>query len=215
MPRALATLRNLLPAVFAIVLVLLPAQTVFATTLDYTFSGVGSGTIAGNTNATFTDTAFTVTFVENTASIGGSEGYCLYDPAGDGAFTEGSYTSDITNGIIEVNGNANTGAGSYETVFLFNSDFGSSIGISDDPALLGYTLATPFTTGSESSNIGAFQDATGFTTNTADVVQFTSLSSLDFTAAAPLSSSTPEPSTLALLGIGLFAAGVLRRRSNA
>jgi hypothetical protein len=215
MPRTLATLKNPIAAAVAVVVVLLPARTVFATTLNYTFSGVGSGTIAGNTNATFTNAPFTVTFAENTASIGGSGGYYLYNPAGDGTFTEGSYTSDITNGIIEVNGNANTGAGSYETVFLFNSDFGSSIGISDDPTLLNYALATPIATGSVSSNIGAYQDATGFTTNTGDVVQFTGLSTLDFTVAAPASSSTPEPSTIGMLGAGLFAAGLLRRRLNA
>jgi hypothetical protein len=107
-----------------------------------------------------------------------------------------------------VNGNASTGMGNYEDVFLFNSDFGSSIGISQDPTLLGYALATAVTTGAVTGGqIGAFQDAAGFSTTSGDIIEFTSLSSLDFTAATP--GTAPEPSTLALFAIGLFVFGLI------
>lgn len=207
------TKTNLLNCALAVAIVLFPASTVFADTLTYTFSGQGSGTINGTTD--FTDVNFNVTFVENTANIVGGGGFLLYNPAGNGTFTEGSYSATFNNAIIEVNGNGNTGMGAFETVFLFNSTFGSAIGISEDPALLGYALATPITTGSvpsSSSNpsIGAFQDATGFTTTGGDIVEFTSLDSLDFT----VTSATPEPSTLLfMLPVVLGFAAVRKLRS--
>ncbi len=208
---------NLLNAAFAVATILLPARAVFADTLDYTFSGVGSGTI---NSTTFTDEAFSVTFTEDTSAITGSGGYFFYNPAGDGTFTEGTYSATINNALIEVNGNNNTGSGAYETVFLFNSDFGSSIGISEDPALLGYALATPITTGTvpssstyPSPNIGAFQDALGFTTTSGDTVEFTSLDALDFTVTSP--SSVPEPSMLFFLFPVLVGFVLVRRLRSA
>jgi hypothetical protein len=213
------TKARLLSAAFAVAIIFSPAGAAFGTTLDYTFSGVGTGTISNNSGTTnFTDTAFSVTFVEDTANITtGGAGFFLYNPAGNGTFTEGSYTATFNHATIEVNGNGNTGSGAFETVFLFNSTFGSSIGISEDPTLLGYDLTTPITTGSIPSssitpNIGAFQDATGFTTAAGDVVQFTALDSLDFTVTSPIS-ATPEPSSLGFLACGgLMIAAFARRR---
>jgi hypothetical protein len=200
----------LLSAAVAVAVLLLPAR-VFASTLDYTFTGVGTGTITGTHAGTFTNTAFSVSFVENTTNIVPlSPGYNYY-PLISGTFTEGSYTTTFTNDYLEVNGNGNTGSGNYETVFLFNSTFGTSLGITSNPALSGYALATPVTTGViTGANIGAFTDATGFTTNTGDVVEITGLSSLDFTVTNP--SAVPEPSTLLLLTTGISGIGMLRRR---
>jgi hypothetical protein len=213
---------NILSAAFAVAMILSPASAALGSTLNYTFSGVASGTIttASNTVTTFTATAFSATFVEDTANITGGGGFLLYNPAGDGTFSEGSYTATFNNAIIEVNGNGDTGSGSFETVFLFNSDFGSSIGISDDPTLLGYDLTTPITTGSIPSSstfpnpfIGAFQDALGFTTTGGDTVQFTGLDSLDFTVTSPSTSPVPEPSNLGFLaGGGLMLAAIARRK---
>ncbi len=202
--------KNLLNAAFAIVIFLLPAH-MFATTLDYTFTGVGSGTIAGNTNATFANQAFSVSFVEDTATLGnfGPGSLFTFYSNISGTFTEGAYTTTLTGVEIEVNGNGNTGMGSFETVFLFNSGFGSSIGISSNPNLLGYDLTSPVSTGVVTGvNISAFSDPAGFSTTTGDKVQFTGLQSLDFS----VTSAVPEPSTLALLTAGLTGAGMLRRR---
>src|SRR5665213_2246022 len=59
-----------------------------------------------------------------------------------GSFAEGGYATTLTGAHLEVNGNASTGVGNYEDVFLFDSGYTGSIGISEDPALLGYALAT-------------------------------------------------------------------------
>jgi hypothetical protein len=212
---------NLLSAAFAAAIILLPARAAFASTLDLSFTGQGSGTITdGSTVTTFTDEAFSVSFVEDTTAVSQAGGYDYDKPAGDGAFTEGSYTATINNANIAVNGNGNTGVGSYYTVFLFNSDFGSSIGISEDAVLAGYGLVTPITTGSIPSsstypnpNIGAFQDALGFTTSGGSTIEFTSLDSLDFTASVP--SSVPEPSMLLLILPALMAIVLVRRSRSA
>jgi hypothetical protein len=198
-------------AVAAVAVALFAAHSASAATLDYTLSGVATGTIAGNTNANFTGATFSVTFVENTSSIVPlGPGYNIYEGI-SGTFTEGSYSTTITGADLEVNGNANTGSGSYETVFLFNSDFGSSLGISDDATLLNYALASTINTGSVTSNLGAFQDVAGFSTTTGDTIEFTGVQSLDFAATQP-TAATPEPSSLILLLSSVSGAGLLRRR---
>ncbi len=208
---------SLLNAAFAVAIILLPARIASASTLDLSFTGQGSGTITdGVTVTSFTDEAFSVTFVEDTTAVTQAGGYDYDNPAGDGTFTEGTYTATINNANIIVNGNGDTGMGSYYTVFLFNSDFGSSIGISEDPVLAGYGLVTPITTGSIPSsstypnpNIGAYQDALGFTTSSGATIEFTSLDSLDFTASVP--SAVPEPSMLWFILPALVAFVLLRR----
>jgi hypothetical protein len=192
-----------------------------ASTLDISFTGEGSGTISGNTNATFTDQDFSVTFVEDTTDVVGGGGFFLYNPAGNGTFTEGSYDATFNNAIIETNGNG-PGPGAYETALLFNSDFGSALDISESPALLGYALVTAVTTGSipsssafPSANISAYQDALGFTTTGGDTVEFTSLDSLDFTASVPSTGAVPEPSMLFFVLPALLAFVLVRRMRSA
>jgi hypothetical protein len=209
LPLQLTRRNTLLPAVVAAAALAL-ASVAHASILDYSFSGQASGTIAGNTNATFTDATFNVTFVENTSSIMNlSPGYNIFEGV-SGTFTEGSYTTTITGADIEVNGNGNTGSGAYETVFLFNTDFGSSLGIGEDPTLLNYALATTINTGAVTSNIAAYQDAAGFSTTTGDTIEFTGVQSLDFAVTPP--PATPEPCTLLLLATGLSGLCMLRRR---
>jgi hypothetical protein len=210
---------NLRNAAFAVAIILLPARTVFASTLDLSFTGQGSGTVTvGSTTTTFTDQDFSVTFVEDTTTVSQAGGYDYDNPAGDGTFTEGAYTATINNANVAVNGNGNTGFGSYYTVFLFNSDFGSSIGISEDSVLSGYGLKTAITTGSipssstyPSPNIAAYQDTLGFTTSGGATVEFTSLDSLDFTASVPTTSPVPEPSML-FFTLSVLAGFVVVRR---
>ncbi len=194
----------------AALMILIPASALYAETLDYTFSGVGSGTIAGTTNATFTDSSFTVSYSEDPSTVLPlGTGYYILEGI-SGSFTEGSYSTTFTNDYLEVNGNPNTGSGAYETVVLFNGDFGSALVIGEDPVLLGYALATTITTGPQTSNIAAYQDALGFTTTTGDTVEFTSVSSLDFTVTNP--NATPEPSTFLLFLTGLGAGALLMFR---
>jgi hypothetical protein len=88
--------------------------------LLYTFTGVASGTISGTS---FTSAPFTVSFTENTTSITSpASGYYEYSGI-SGSFNEGAFTATLTATTLEVNGNASTGVGNFEDVFLFNSDF--------------------------------------------------------------------------------------------
>ena len=176
----------------AALMILFPAGALYAETLDYTISGVGSGTIvAGPIDPAFSDVAFSISYIEDPATVVPlSPGYYILENI-NGTFTEGSYTNTFTDDYLEVNENQNTGSGAYETVVLFNADYGSALVIGEDPILLGYALATPITTGVRTSNIAAYQDTLGFTTVNGDVVEFTSVSSLDFT----VTGSTPEPSS--------------------
>lgn len=212
---------KLLSAAFAVATLLLPAHTALADTLIYTFTGVATGTItSGKTVTDFTSAAFTVTFTEDTANITGGGGFFLYNPAGSGQFTEGSYSATFTNAIIETNGNPNSGMGAFETANLFNSTFDNGVTLGANPNLLNYALNTAVDTGTvlaASGNLAPTLNGVGdgFNTSSGDVVEFTGLDALSFTAAKPSTAPTstvPEPSTLLLLTAGLSGASMLRRR---
>jgi hypothetical protein len=148
MLRVTPTKRNLMSCAFAVAIAIFSAHAASASTLVYTFTGVGSGTIAGTA---FTNQSFTISFTENTTSITSpAGGYYQYGGPGNGisvSFTEGANALTLTGVTLEVNANPFIVSGAYEDVYLFNSDFGSSIGIEPDLTLLSYTLATPITTG--------------------------------------------------------------------
>lgn len=212
--QAVRNRRKLIQMAFAATLVFLPVAAAHADTLDYTLSGVASGTIAGTTNATFTNASFSVNLTGDPSTLVGGGGFFLYQGV-SATFTEGAYSTTLTDISLEVNGNGNTGSGAYETLYLFNSTFGSSIGFNSDPTFLGYALATPIDTGTVTGlEIGAFQDATGFSTTTGDTIEFTGAQSLDFTA-TDSSSVVPEPSSLALLLSGISGAGLFSNWAKA
>ena len=198
--------RKLMYCAFTAGMAMLSAGAAHASILVYTFSGVGSGTIGGTP---FTNASFTTTFTLNTTALTSpAGGYSEYSGV-SGNFSEGAVNTTLTGATIEVNGNANTGVGNFEDIFLFNSDFGNSIGISQDAVFLGYDLSTPLTTGVVTgAQIGAFTGGAGFSTGAGTLI-FTSLNSLDFTAAAQ--GTVPEPSTLVLLACGAIACSLKRR----
>jgi hypothetical protein len=197
---------------------LLSVDTAMASTLNYTFSGVGTGTVSGLDTFNFTDAPFSFLFIENPTalqSFGPGSYYTYYSGIG-GIFTEGNYSAIVTGAEIEVNGNANTGVGAYETVVLFNSDLSGSLVIGSDPALFDYLLATPIDTGTITGNQLGVSAGDGFSSLFGDTITFTGLDSLDFAVTAPqgppTSSATPEPSSWLLLTTGVSGMGLLRRR---
>jgi hypothetical protein len=214
----LISVRNFLKAALAVVAIsFLLGSAALADTLTYTFSGVGSGTIAGNTNTTFTDASFTATFTENTANItnfGVGSGYFLYTGI-SGTFTEGSYTTTITGVSVEVNANPSAG-GNFESVDLFNTSATNGLGLDSCSVLLGYDLTTPVSTSPACPTNANLTPTLGgsFSTTTGDTLTLTGDDSLDFTAAAAVA-AVPEPSTLFLFTTGLSGIGLLRRRFRA
>ncbi len=212
-----STRKYLLSAAFAAATILLPARTVFADSLVYTFTGVASGTITAGKNITnFTDQAFTFAFTGDTTNITGGGGFFEYNPAA-GQFTVGSFSAIFTNAVIETNGNPNTGMGAFETANLFNQAFDNGVTLDSNPALLNYALNTTVSTGNvlaSSGDLAATLNGIGdgFSTTGGDVVEFTGLDALSFTVTESGPSPVPEPSTLVLLTAGLSGVGILRRR---
>ena len=206
--------RQMLKAVFVVCAALSPAGAMFATPLVYTFSGVASGSITGPTavsSPSFSNQTFSISFTEPTTAVTGSAGYYLLS-AISGTFSEGSQSETLTDAYLEVNGNPNTGAGVYESINLFNGTFATDMQIIYDPALLGYELMTTLApTGSVTGQTIANYPGTGYSLSNGDTLDFTNLSSLNFSV-TNVSAVTPEPGTWMLLALGIAAVAVVRRR---
>lgn len=194
-----------------------PARALIADPLVYTFSGVASGSIVGPmalTSSSFSNQNFSISFLEDTTGVTGSDGYYLLSGI-SGTFSEGSESANITDAYLEVNGNPNTGSGVYESINLFNNTFATDMQIIYDPALLGYELLTTLApTGSMTGQTIANYPGSGYSLSNGDTLNFTSMSSLDFSVT---DASTPEPGTWMMLatGIGALALVLMRRRPYA
>lgn len=179
--------------------------------LNYTFSGVASGTIVGPTalsSSTFSNQSFSISFVEGAADVTGSAGYYLLSSV-RGTFTEGTTTDVISDAYVEVNGNPNTGSGVYESMNLFNSTFATDMQIIFDPALLDYELMTTLApTGSVTGQTIANYPGVGYSLSNGGTLDITRLSALNVS----VTNVTPEPATWMLLAMGLGGVEMLRRR---
>jgi hypothetical protein len=202
--KTLARRQTLIKWALGLLIVSMSVCPAFASTLTYTFTGNGSGSVIGLFGSDFTNSNFTLTFWENPSDVvsGGPGYYRLNDVTG--LFQEGWYLLPISDVTIVVN--ANSSGGEWGSVNFFNGAFNNGLGFSNSSELVGYSLA---------SNIGPVWGSAGNLTPTLgggtfsagwfDDIEFTSENSLSFDVSG---SAVPEPATLMLLFTG-FALGAL------
>lgn len=197
--------KKLLAAVFSVLaLSLLPAAA-HADQFQYVFSGTASGLYDGLPAG---DTPFTLTFVENTSSLGLDQpaaGYYEYTDISGTLVANGM--TFILNGVtLEVNGNSGE-----QNVDFYDSAFTNGLGLSS-PTLLGYNLMSNLDVPATTSDLTPTLGASSFAVSGGNTLQFTGDANLGFTATDLTPAATPEPSSLLLLGSGLSGLALLRRR---
>ena len=191
-------------AAFAMaVFTLLPGRAAHADQFSYVFSGTAAGTFDGSP---YGNTAFTVSFLEDTSTIdnrGG--GYYSYDDV-DATLVANSLTYTLTGVTLEVNGTSG-----FQNVDFYDSSFTNGLGISMVTPV-GYNLTTnlnvPVTTLDLTPTFGGGT----FSTTGDDTLMLTEDANLGFTATDLTPSAAPEPSSLLLLTTGLPGLALLRRR---
>ncbi len=210
--KALARRQTLIKWALGLLLVSMSVCPAFASTLTYTFTGNGSGSVIGLLGSDFSNADFTLTFWENPADVvnAGSGYYRLNDVTG--LFQEGWYLLPISNVTIVVNSNAS--GGDFGSINFFNGAFNDGLGFDNSSALVGYSLASSI--GPVWGSAGNLTPTLGggtFSAGWFDEIKFTNENSLSFDVSG---AAVPEPATLMLLFTGFALVAIfLRRRSLA
>jgi hypothetical protein len=191
---------------------------VHALPATYTFSGTASGTLFDATGAPtdFMDQLFSIVLSADTAAIDATGApFFRLDNIG-GSFAEGAFTGTLSPFVtIVVNADP-----AFERVNFFNPTFDNGLGFSGHPGLNGYDLSTsigPLTVPDPiNAPLGFLNPTLGagsFALEDGGSVHFAGNTSLTFTANVT-GGTVPEPATLLLVGVGLAAVAIGRRRTG-
>jgi hypothetical protein len=208
-------------AALAIGAALVSGASANAATIDYIFTGLGTGTLGTTGFGGFPvapDVSFTFTIVGDTGAVtmgsasGPPDNGNPFRNAGISAtFVSGSLSANLSNMLVNLFNN-NQGQ-TFPGVGFFQSPTfaGDVLGTASGGPLGSYDLTTAFAQISTASagNFVSF-GSTPFTTD-AGTLTFTHISQLTFEAIVP-TSQTPLPAALPLFASGLGVLGLLARR---
>ena len=193
-----------------------------AATIDYIFTGLGTGSLGGTAFGGFPfapDVSFTFTIVGDTGAVtAGSpsgppdNGNPFRNVGTSATFVSGSLSANLSNTLVNLNNNNQ--ANTFPSVGFFQTSpsvVGEALGTPAGGQLGSYDLTTAFALISSASpgNFVSFIPQT-FATDSGDLI-FNNISALTFEAVVA-SSETPLPAAFPLFATGLGVLGLLARR---